>query len=1199
MKNIRIFISSPGDVQLERNIARNVINELSLLYTKHAKFEILMWEDFPLSAHSTFQEGINYFLENKEKPIDIAVFILWSRLGTPLDHKFVKADGTLYQSGTEYEFDLMMHMHRTTNLPSRILTYLKKDDRFPNVLNYEDLSEKLNQKKKLDSFIKEYFHDDATNSNYAYMPFGENNSFEKVFRTHIQNAIKDILGDIDDIKEWEGNPYVGLNSFEYKDSAIFFGRRQLVYETASKLITQDDNNHTKKSLIVLGESGSGKSSFIKAGLLPFFCNKNTSTQYVVVHPSMYGGKMYDGLLDLLNEKIECLKNHPFMEELRKGITNETNFKYLLHALEHHAQKVDLIVYIDQFEELFSDNSITEEERQKVLLLLRGLINMRCITIFMSMRSDFYNRFSLYEEMNQIKQSSEVVDLPVLGPTDITEIVEEPARKACLKWEITDKGLPLNERIIKEASNIKDLPFIEFALSQLYETRTNDDYLTHAAYEQMGGIKGAIINYADKCYTRLSDAEKKVFNDILGFVITESSAHKGIYVRKTSAREDIEKTALHKEVIEKMLNARLFVAGKDSQGRSTITITHEILLKSWDVIVSWIEREKEFIASNNHYEQLAQHWINNKKSKKDLIKGRSQLLEAEYFHYRNHARITDNVILYLNESIKIDKRRGIGWHICGLIIIIAALITYIAASVHEITTSYSALQEQTPQTLFNIDTDVDTIKILLANTLYTTLITLVGLFLWIRKLVLKFKGKLDYTIKNKTIILNILLILVMISVYSLYCIQIKKILWLDAILLLLLLLYCCVDIYENIRRNRWCKKYIPYMLKDELWSNIETIGITIILGIFIAYGWNGYRSNYSNKEKMIDQLYAALIYISDYAMSYSDKKILNQMWKEYLQMYYYDELYDITCDIKELQYAQALYNLHEPKNALIYLYPNENDYHLLFSIKCKYACADYVGTINALEKYAMHDSYHEINSKISTIDLIWISEVVGRFDITEKLYKIINDRTNESHNSNPSFLLNMAHIYLYNHDLNKADSLYISALNTAENIGYKDTTGYNLIYNHIISDLHIFSRFNVIPDTTLQKAADMMNVEFKPAFLPISCVDSTESAEIYKYLEGNWVCQDGDSRIELHMDENYHLFTYTWFNEKGEELYKTLAELRIGRMNNELYWDEFGTTTDSNSFSKIISLDDDCFVLEIIENGNPSDKGKLRKYERVE
>ena len=1186
MKNIRIFISSPGDVQLERNIARNVINELSSLYTKHAKFEILMWEDFPLSAHSTFQDGINYFLENKEKPIDIAVFILWSRLGTPLDHKFVKADGTLYQSGTEYEFDLMMHMHRTTNLPSRILTYLKKDDRFPNVLNYEDLSEKLNQKKKLDSFIKEYFHDDATNSNYAYMPFGENNSFEKVFRTHIQNAIKDILGDIDDIKEWEGNPYVGLNSFEYKDSAIFFGRRQLVYETASKLITQDDNNHTKKSLIVLGESGSGKSSFIKAGLLPFFCNKNTSTQYVVVHPSMYGGKMYDGLLDLLNEKIECLKNHPFMEELRKGITNETNFKYLLHALEHHVQKVDLIVYIDQFEELFSDNSITEEERQKVLLLLRGLINMRCITIFMSMRSDFYNRFSLYEEMNQIKQNCEVVDLPVLGPTDITEIVEEPARKACLKWEITDQGLSLNDRIIKEASNIKDLPFIEFALSQLYETRTDDDYLTHAAYKQMGGLKGAIINYADKCYTQLGESEKNVFNDILGFVITESSSHKGIYVRKTSAREDIEKTAIHKEVIDKMLNARLFVAGKDSHGRPTITITHEILLKSWDVIDSWIKREKEFIASNNHYEQLAQHWINSK-SKKDLIKGRSSLLEAEYFHYKNHTRVTDRVLHYLNESFKIDKRRGTGWHICGLVFIVAALLAYFCVSLLE-------------QNSVNIDKDGTKIQEL-ANILYVFVMALVGLFLWIRKIILKYRGKPNYTTNN--IVSNVLLILVMTSVYSLYCVQIKEILWLDAMLLLLLLVYSCDEIFENIRRKKWKNKFIPYRISDEFvsQSTYVLVAIVILLPVACVYAYSLEESKEAHVQ-YTDVLFDGIDNMSA-DLSYSDCKTVNEMRREYLQNFFSDNLKDTICDNRELQYARVLYNLQEPDSSIMFLYPNRMWTDHLFWILSTEACGMYDEANRALQLYVEGSRFDAINNNITALDLIWIAEKYGDFESAKTLYEYVEENKDSlnciTSDVAPSYYLNYGHIYLYNGDFKKAQELYKDALELSREINYVDTSGYNLLLNHLISDLHIFSRFNAIPDSTLQMAANIMDVEFKPAFVPISCVDSTESAEIYKYLEGNWVCQDGDSRIELHMDENYHLFTYTWFNEKGEEFYKTLAELRIGRMNNELYWDEFGTTTDSNSFSKIISLDDDCFVLEIIENGNPSDKGKLRKYERVE
>ena len=1189
MKNIRIFISSPGDVQLERNIARNVINELSSLYTKHAKFEILMWEDFPLSAHSTFQDGINYFLENKEKPIDIAVFILWSRLGTPLDHKYVKADGTLYQSGTEYEFDLMMHMHRTTNLPSRILTYLKKDDRFPNVLNYEDLSEKLNQKKKLDSFIKEYFRDDATNSNYAYMPFGENNSFEKVFRTHIQNAIKDILGDIDDIKEWEGNPYVGLNSFEYKDSAIFFGRRQLVYETASKLITQDDNNHTKKSLIVLGESGSGKSSFIKAGLLPFFCNKNTSTQYVVVHPSMYGGKMYDGLLDLLNEKIECLKNHPFMEELREGITNATNFKHLLYALEHHEDKLDLIVYIDQFEELFSDNSITEEERQKVLLLLRGLINMRCITIFMSMRSDFYNRFSLYEEMNQIKQNCEVVDLPVLGPTDITEIVEEPARKACLKWEITDKGLPLNERIIKEASNIKDLPFIEFALSQLFETRTNDDYLTHAAYEQMGGLKGAIINYADKCYTQLSESEKKVFNDILGFVITESSSHKGIYVRKTSAREDIEKTSIHKEVIDKMLNARLFVAGKDSHGRPTITITHEILLKSWDVIVSWIKREKEFIASNNHYEQLAQHWINNKKSKKDLIKGRSPLLEAEYFHYKNHSRITDDVLSFLNDSFRKEKRSGLVWRIIASIFLclnFAVLVLF---------------------RLFDIEFGIDIVDDIKTSDwiLFFTAIILIA----VHSIILRFKGLPEYqTIKTTILIWSISTILLLLF-SSINQPDFESIVYASLFPLLPVFLYLIKEIREYIRRKRWNNQFTPYRVSDEFWNQSKTIAIAsmIVTVLFLTGFTYGNKLQETTEEQ--SHYVSTLLDVCDNLsgnLSYDDIKALNSIRKEYLVKYFKDDLMDTIYDERELQYARALYNLQEPDSSIIFLYPNRMWTDHLFWILSTEACGMYDEANRALQLYVEGSRFDAINNNITTLDLIWIAEKHGDFESAKTLYEYVEENKDSlnclTFDTEPSYYLNMGHVYLYEGNFHKAQELYTKSFRAADsigNIGWLGSNLSNMMKNSLKSDLHVLSRFNAISDDMLNKMANIMDVEFKPAFVPISCVDSTESAEIYKYLEGNWVCQDGDSRIELHMDENYHLFTYTWFNEKGEESYKTLAELRIGRMNNELYWDEFGTTTDSNSFSKIISLDDDCFVLEIIENGNPSDKGKLRKYERVE
>lgn len=331
MKKLRVFISSPGDVQIERNIARNVIKELNSLYAQHLKIEVLMWEDFPLSADATFQEGINYFLTNEH--IDLAVFILWSRLGTPLSVKFRKEDGSPYKSGTEYEFDLMMKLHKECGHPSRILTYVKKDEAYPKDCKWDELRELLRQKEGLDTFLKEYFRDEETNSNYAYLPFGKKISFEQVFRTHLTNAIKDYIGEVGDLKEWEGNPYVGLKSFEYDQASIFFGRRHLVYETASRLISLDNNDSGIKSLIVLGESGSGKSSFVKAGLLPFLCNtKQSAYDYVIVNPSMYGGNMYNGLLEIIERNFGFLANHPFLQELHKGITSETNFNYLSSLL---------------------------------------------------------------------------------------------------------------------------------------------------------------------------------------------------------------------------------------------------------------------------------------------------------------------------------------------------------------------------------------------------------------------------------------------------------------------------------------------------------------------------------------------------------------------------------------------------------------------------------------------------------------------------------------------------------------------------------------------------------------------------------------------------------------------------------------------------------------------------------------------------
>jgi hypothetical protein len=105
-QTIRIFISSPGDVTEERDGARRVVDGLQRLYPG-ADLQTDLLEELALPATASFQETIDFLLERE--PIDIAVFILWSRLGSPLGAAVTKPDGTPYRSGTEREFDLMLH----------------------------------------------------------------------------------------------------------------------------------------------------------------------------------------------------------------------------------------------------------------------------------------------------------------------------------------------------------------------------------------------------------------------------------------------------------------------------------------------------------------------------------------------------------------------------------------------------------------------------------------------------------------------------------------------------------------------------------------------------------------------------------------------------------------------------------------------------------------------------------------------------------------------------------------------------------------------------------------------------------------------------------------------------------------------------------------------------------------------------------
>ena len=128
MKTLRIFISSPGDVAEERDRAKQVVESLRRRYAGKFLLKPLLWEDIPLQPDMSFQQGIDMVL-SQDRGLEIAVFILWSRLGTPLGKTIPRPDGGEYRSGTEREFDLMMQARKQSGgQRPHVFVYTRRDE---------------------------------------------------------------------------------------------------------------------------------------------------------------------------------------------------------------------------------------------------------------------------------------------------------------------------------------------------------------------------------------------------------------------------------------------------------------------------------------------------------------------------------------------------------------------------------------------------------------------------------------------------------------------------------------------------------------------------------------------------------------------------------------------------------------------------------------------------------------------------------------------------------------------------------------------------------------------------------------------------------------------------------------------------------------------------------------------------------------
>ncbi|ACK68582.1 WD-40 repeat protein [Gloeothece citriformis PCC 7424] len=417
------------------------------------------------------------------------------------------------------------------------------------------------------------------------------------------------------------SPYKGLKKFEPKaaDSKRFFGRDQLIYSLMQEL---DKTN----LLLLLGASGSGKSSVIQAGLIPRFEEKYASNlSYFIFKPDK---NPFQSLFNAFSgqygqEKTEIIQQEKenILIELVKNLKEKDNF---------------WLIYIDQFEEIFHLSA--QEQGKKFIKALVKLYKYLkssqdfSVKLMMTMRTDFLDKFSAYPELKYITITQKNIEMIAdMKPDELRQAIEQPAAQ---------NGVVFEDGLVKEIMNdVKDqpgyLPLLQYTLDLLWQKDNvaEDRELNIITYRNLGGVRGALQQHVDKIYESLSDEKKEATRIIfLKLVKVKSNQESGTLQKAVSQRA--KRSEFQGEFIQgtltELINNNLIVSqgnieekAKDAEG--TVEIAHEILLSSWDTLRKWIEDAYQVISIRDDLVKSLYRWQETKKDE-DFLAG-SLLAEA--------------------------------------------------------------------------------------------------------------------------------------------------------------------------------------------------------------------------------------------------------------------------------------------------------------------------------------------------------------------------------------------------------------------------------------------------------------------------------------------------------------------------------------------------------------------------------------------
>ncbi|HLO33841.1 MAG TPA: WD40 repeat domain-containing protein [Anaerolineales bacterium] len=415
-------------------------------------------------------------------------------------------------------------------------------------------------------------------------------------------------------------PYVGLAAFQELNQSDFFGREHLVAEFVRNL-------KTARFLFVLGSSGSGKSSLVRAGLIPALKKGALpgSSDWIYFTPMVPGSNPLINLARLLMA--------PDVDPAQTEMEAELYAQDPSHLAGMVSEKFNnpVVLVVDQFEEIFT--LCTDElARQRFVDNLIGLSRVPGADhrVILTMRSDFEANISGLPELQAMFEQA-AVRVTALNAGQLREAIEAPAARIGLKFEDGVVEALLKDTLGEPAG----LPLLQFTLLKLWENRERNR-VTWEAYRKLGGGREALARSADEFYNHLIPEDQRAMRRILlrmvkfieGLEVTSQRVPRAALYQKAEASDRIDR------VLERLIQARLVrVSEGDIAADEQVEVAHEALIRNWPRFGDWLEEERITLRQRQRLRSAAEEWLRLGRDPSALWRG-ILLVEASQYEDLN-------------------------------------------------------------------------------------------------------------------------------------------------------------------------------------------------------------------------------------------------------------------------------------------------------------------------------------------------------------------------------------------------------------------------------------------------------------------------------------------------------------------------------------------------------------------------------------